>query len=183
MSPRPIPAPFNRFALAALALLALALVGLAGAAPAAADWLVTRGGDKVETRGPWKVEGERVLFTDARGSRASLAVAKVDLEASAAATAQASRITLYATSWCGYCRKTRELLAELGVAYVEKDVEKSAEGRKEYQAKGKGYRGVPLLDIGGTIVRGYEPEEIRSLVAALGEKAKSTEPQGEGPGE
>lgn len=178
MSPRPTPAPFRRLALAALALLALA-----GAAPAAADWLVTRGGDKVETRGPWKVEGERVLFTDAGGRRVSLPVAKVDLTASAAATASAPRVTLYATSWCGYCRKTRELLAELGVAYVEKDVEKSAEGRKEYQAKGKGYGGVPLLDIGGTIVRGYEPEEIRTLVTALGEKEKAAKPRGEKSGE
>ena len=81
----------------------------------------------------------------------------------------APRITLYATSWCGYCRKTRELLKELDAAYVEKDIEKSAEGREEYLAKGKGYRGVPLLDIGGTIVRGYSAKEIRRLVAALDE--------------
>ena len=56
------------------------------------------------------------------------------------AAEQAPRITLDATSWCGYCRKTRALLKELDVAYVEKDIEKSEEGREEYLAKGKGYR-------------------------------------------
>ena len=40
-------------------LLALAALLLAGGA-ARADWLLTRDGARVETKGPWKVDGRRV---------------------------------------------------------------------------------------------------------------------------
>lgn len=60
------------------------------AAPAAADWLVTRDGGKVETRGAWKVKGKTVVFTRADGQLASLRIADVDWAASERATAEAA---------------------------------------------------------------------------------------------
>jgi hypothetical protein len=66
----------------------LALLLLA-AAPLSADWLVTREGARVETRGPWKVKGKLVVFTGAGGDLASLRLAEVDLPASERATAEA----------------------------------------------------------------------------------------------
>jgi hypothetical protein len=66
----------------------LFLAGLA--APAAADWLVTRDGGRVETRGPWKVKGKLVVFTRAEGQLASLRITDVDWAASERATAQAA---------------------------------------------------------------------------------------------
>lgn len=68
-------------------------------------------------------------------------------------------VVLYATSWCGYCEKTRQFLRARGVPFVEHDIERSAEGRRQYQALNG--RGVPLLVIRGTmIVHGYSPKEI-----------------------
>lgn len=65
---------------------ALAGAGLAVAAallvPAAADWLVTRGGDRIETAGPWRVENRLVVFKRPDGSYASLRLSEIDLEAS-----------------------------------------------------------------------------------------------------
>jgi hypothetical protein len=76
---------------AALALVAAA--ALAVAAPAAADWLVTRGDEggasRVETRGPWEVRGRLVVFHTADGQLASLRLEQVDLEASREATLEA----------------------------------------------------------------------------------------------
>jgi hypothetical protein len=70
--------------------IALVVGGLvAAAAPARADWLVTRDGDRIETKGPWRVEGRRVLFTLPNGTLASLRSAQVDFDASAAATVEA----------------------------------------------------------------------------------------------
>ncbi|HKI03709.1 MAG TPA: FxLYD domain-containing protein [Thermoanaerobaculia bacterium] len=70
---------------------AVALYLLAGSlwigAPARADWLVTRDGGKVETRGPWKLETKRVVFTLADGTLSSLRLSEVDLDASRQATA------------------------------------------------------------------------------------------------
>ncbi|HEX9942766.1 MAG TPA: FxLYD domain-containing protein [Thermoanaerobaculia bacterium] len=61
------------------------------AGPAAADWLVTREGQRVETRGAWQVKGKLVVFRAARGELSSLRLAEVDLEASRRATDEAER--------------------------------------------------------------------------------------------
>jgi len=74
-------------------------------------------------------------------------------------------VVLYATSWCGYCKKTRELLANNGIEYIEYDIEHSSRGKKEYDQLGG--RGVPLLLIGGQTVRGYDPNTILKLAKNL----------------
>ena len=68
-------------------LIVLALTGLAafGAAPAASDWLVLETGERIETRGPWKIEGSRVLFTGTNGTLSSIRLSQVNVEASEAA--------------------------------------------------------------------------------------------------
>lgn len=79
-----------------------------------------------------------------------------------AAQAEARSVALYATAWCGYCKKTRELLAEKKVDYTEYDIEKSDLGREAYLAQG--FSGIPILVVGDTIVRGYNREV---MLAAL----------------
>jgi len=71
------------------AALVLLTILAATASPAAADWLLTRAGGRVETRGPWQVKGKLVVFTLADGSLSSLRLADVDLEASGKATGDA----------------------------------------------------------------------------------------------
>lgn len=46
------------------------------------QWLVTVDGDRVEIRGPWKIEGGRVLFTNPRGTLSSMRLSQLDLAAS-----------------------------------------------------------------------------------------------------
>lgn len=74
-------------------LTALLLAPLALALPAAgrADWLVTKEGGRVETRGPWQVKGKLVVFTGKDGTLASLRASQVDLEASRRATLEAKQ--------------------------------------------------------------------------------------------
>jgi hypothetical protein len=71
------------------AVLAAALLALTAAAPATADWLVTREGGRVETKGPWKVKGKLVVFTLSDGKLSSLRATEVDLDASRQATEEA----------------------------------------------------------------------------------------------
>ena len=47
-----------------------------------------------------------------------------------------SKVILYATSWCGYCKKTRELLNDNNIAYFEYDIEKSQEGMEQHKKLG-----------------------------------------------
>jgi mycoredoxin len=72
--------------------------------------------------------------------------------------AQQGEVVLYATSWCGYCKATRDLLSREGVKYREFDIEASAEGAKLYRALGG--RGVPLLEVGDQLIRGYNEKQI-----------------------
>lgn len=65
----------------------LALLPLA----ARADWLVTRQGARIETRGTWSEKGRLVVFTTADGKLASVRLEEVDLAASIAATSAAAQ--------------------------------------------------------------------------------------------
>lgn len=64
------------------ALLSSVALWCALVAPASADWIVLKDGERIETRGAWKIEGSRLLFTSATGALSSLRVSEVDLEAS-----------------------------------------------------------------------------------------------------
>lgn len=75
-----------------------------------------------------------------------------------AQTQSQAKVTLYATDWCGYCKQTRRFLDSKGIPYKEYDIEKSAEGRKAYEALGG--RGIPLIDVNGTVIRGFSEEAI-----------------------
>ncbi len=71
-------------------------------------------------------------------------------------------VVLYATEWCGYCKKTREFFQQNNIAYVEYDIEKSAEGRAQYdQLHGSG---IPLVMIRGQVLRGYDPDALKEAL-------------------
>ena len=63
---------------------------LLAAAALHADVLVTRDGARVETRGPWKVDGRRVVFTLPNGTLSMMRADQLDLDASKLATAKAA---------------------------------------------------------------------------------------------
>lgn len=52
------------------------------AVPCAAEWLVTRDGARIEIKGPWKVEGRRVIFTLPNGTLSAMRASEIDFEAS-----------------------------------------------------------------------------------------------------
>lgn len=170
------------------------------ATPAAADWLVTLEGQLIETEGSWTIDGETLTYSDLEGVEHSLPLDEVDLEGSEETTAfkegrpylpkpeipepQAAAsgpvaaaedddrpdIILYQTRWCGYCRKARQLLKQLDADFVAKDIERDHAAAREYREKGQGYRGVPLFDFDGEIVRGYSDRLIRRKVRELQQK-------------
>lgn len=75
-----------------------------------------------------------------------------------AVSTRPGEVVLYATSWCGYCAKTRTFLEQQNIPYRELDIEKSASARKAYDAHGG--RGVPLIDVKGQLISGYNPQAI-----------------------
>jgi glutaredoxin len=77
-------------------------------------------------------------------------------------------VILYATKWCSACRSARAFLEEQGIAYVEKDIEEDSAAAAELLRKAKeagiSASGVPVLDIRGTLVQGFDPQRIKSLL-------------------
>src|SRR5689334_7361657 len=73
---------------------------------------------------------------------------------------QLANVVIYATSWCGYCRRARQLLTDKGAAFTEIDVEQVPGSREEMQQR-SGRNTVPQIFIGGQHVGGYD--DLRAL--------------------
>lgn len=67
--------------------------------------------------------------------------------------AGSKRVTMYATSWCGYCRKARTYFQKNGIAYVEYDIEKDERARRMYDLLGG--KGVPVILVGKKRMNGF----------------------------
>lgn len=77
---------------------------------------------------------------------------------------QAPKVTLFATSWCGYCRQMREYLAAEHIAYTELDIETSVQGKVWHERLGGG--GVPVILVGEKVIHGYDPDGVRAALAS-----------------
>jgi glutaredoxin len=75
-------------------------------------------------------------------------------------------VKMYATDWCGYCRKAREYFARRGVRYTELDIEKSAAARAEYDKLGA--RGVPVILVGEQRMNGFGEARLAAMLTAGG---------------
>lgn len=70
-----------------------------------------------------------------------------------------ANITVYSASWCAFCHAAKDYLNKLGIPYIDKDVEKDTEAGKAAIEK-SGQRGIPVLDINGTIIVGFDRPKI-----------------------
>lgn len=170
------PAPVRGALPRAVALVAVLVASMAASMPAAADWLVTRDGQRIETQGRWQMKGKAVIFTQADGRIDQLPRDYIDFEASERASrGETPKIVMYATSWCPYCRRARKLLNSLDVEWIEKDIEKDRIAAREFVAKAGRGAGVPVIDFDGTLLRGFNQHKIRRLAAEVRKTQKATE--------
>ena len=81
----------------------------------------------------------------------------------------AAQITIYSTTWCAFCKTEKQYLDKLGVAFVEKDIETDKEAYEELMKKSNGgYQGVPVTDIAGELVLGFDRKKIDTLLREKG---------------
>lgn len=72
-------------------------------------------------------------------------------------------ITIYSTTWCGYCRTAKNYFNHLGLKYNEVNVENDPKAAQEMVEK-SGQMGVPVIDIDGAIVVGFDRTTIDHLL-------------------
>jgi glutaredoxin len=84
--------------------------------------------------------------------------------ATSASTAKAVNAIIYTTVWCKFCKQAKELLASLGVNLIEYDIEKDRSKKADMLKKTGGKDGVPVIDIEGVVIQGYNPNYIKKVV-------------------
>lgn len=72
-------------------------------------------------------------------------------------------ITVYSTTWCAFCHAAKQYFDKLGVAYKDINVEADADAAQE-MVKKSGQMGVPVIDIDGSIVVGFDKPTIDKLL-------------------
>lgn len=77
----------------------------------------------------------------------------------------AHTITVYSAPWCGYCTAVKHYFDSKGIVYDVKDVDEDPANAKEAVEK-SGQMGIPVVDIDGQIVVGYDRPTIDRLLAA-----------------
>jgi hypothetical protein len=84
---------YRRAAARTAAALPLAFLAICAsvAVPLHADWLLFNDGSRLETRGPWEVRGELLVFTSTDGTFSSVRLGDVDVEGSRRLTEEAER--------------------------------------------------------------------------------------------
>ncbi len=77
------------------------------------------------------------------------------------------KIIIYTASWCGFCRSEKQYFDSKNIEYIDKDIEKDLEAQKELLEKlGGNFRGVPVTDINGEIILGFDRPKIDAALKA-----------------
>lgn len=75
----------------------------------------------------------------------------------------AKPIIVYSTPTCVYCKMAKDYFRSKGLEYTEHNVAEDDAKRDEMVEK-SGQLGVPVLDIGGTILVGFNKGEIEKAL-------------------
>lgn len=77
------------------------------------------------------------------------------------------QIIIYSTTWCAFCHTEMQWLDKLGIPYISKDIEQDQEAHDELLEKlGGNFRGVPVTDVAGDIILGFDRPKIQQAMTA-----------------
>ncbi len=76
-----------------------------------------------------------------------------------------ANVTIYSADWCAFCHAAKQYLDSLGIKYVEKNIEEKREYAEEAMQKSR-QTGIPVLDIDGTIIVGFDRPKIDTTLKA-----------------
>lgn len=74
-----------------------------------------------------------------------------------------AKVTVYSTPTCPYCKMAKAYLTDNQVAFEDVDVS-SDEARAHEMIEKSGQMGVPVLDIDGQIIIGFDRDEIAKVL-------------------
>jgi len=77
--------------------------------------------------------------------------------------AEQKQVTIYSTPTCHFCHAAKDFFTEHHIAFTDVDVASDLAKRQEMIQK-SGQMGVPVIDIGGELVIGFDEERLRELL-------------------
>ena len=72
-------------------------------------------------------------------------------------------VIVYSTEWCPWCHKVKDFLKKNKIAFEDRDVENEPKYAEEMQKKSH-QTGIPVTDIKGTIIVGYDEPAIKKAL-------------------
>jgi glutaredoxin-like YruB-family protein len=75
------------------------------------------------------------------------------------------KILIYGAQWCAFCHTAMQYLDKLGVKYTYYDIDNDPSKGAEVIKK-SGQTGIPVLDIGGEIIIGFDRPKIDAALKA-----------------
>lgn len=72
------------------------------------------------------------------------------------------KIRIYSTPSCSYCRMAKDFFEDNNISYEDVDVASDEEAREELVKK-TGKMEVPVIDIDGELMIGFDEEKLREL--------------------
>lgn len=74
-----------------------------------------------------------------------------------------AKVKVYSTPTCPYCKAAKEFLTENKIKYEDIDVSKDHNAAQEMIEK-SGQMGVPVIDIDGTIIVGFDKAAMKKAL-------------------
>jgi len=73
------------------------------------------------------------------------------------------KVRIYSTPTCPFCIRAKQYLKDNNIAFEDIDVSANQQAAEEMVAK-SGQMGVPVLDINGDIIVGFDKEKIKEAL-------------------
>jgi len=77
--------------------------------------------------------------------------------------ADQKQVTIYSTPTCHFCHAAKEFFGEHNIAFTDVNVASDLTKRQEMIQK-SGQMGVPVIDVGGELVVGFDEDRLRELL-------------------
>ena len=85
-------------------------------------------------------------------------------------TAAPAAVTMYTTTWCGYCFRLKKLMQREGIAFAEVDIERDAQAADLVMKANGGNRTVPtLLFADGVALTNPTIDQVKAQLGPLQE--------------
>lgn len=75
----------------------------------------------------------------------------------------AKKVTVYSTATCPFCIRAKQYLTQSNIAFDNIDVSENPAKAQE-MIKKSGQMGVPVIDVEGTIIIGFDKEKINEVL-------------------